>query len=168
MQKNIIKHYFDKNQPNLNFEFDEIGMTWQVSFVRYVGASKTNFDSIEDFFYCLIKSGNNMTTNYVGKPEWKDSTNIENWIGNLDIIKLSKDSFQNEFNDAFRELDDEENNWEESERIDRTKIILPNDNIISCWRIEETADFRNPVGSTWSFIAESKNEFLYIERHWES
>ncbi len=109
-----------------------------------------------------------MTTSYVGKPEWKNSVNLTLWIDKLVIEELPNDRFQNEFNNAFIELDEEENNWEESERIDRTKIILPNNSILSCWKIEETDEYRNPVGSTWSFIAESDNEFLYLERHWES
>jgi len=168
MDQNDLVKYSGLNEPNKEFSFDEVGMTWQVSFVRYVSAPICVFKSIEDFFICLIKYGNNMTTSYIGKPEWIETVNLIDWVEHLKIEKIPCEKFVDELDDAFRELDEEEHNWEESERIDRTIVKTPNDKILQCWKVEETDFLRNPVGATWSFIAQSNTDFFYLERHWES
>lgn len=158
-----IKH----NNPNFDFDFDELGMTWQVSFVRLVGGDKNSYNSIEHFFFSLIKSGTNMTSSYIGQPEWKEKVNLIDWANGLKIEHVNNMDFNNELSSAYRELDEEEKNWEKTERINRSKINIPKD-IVNCWSIEETKELRLPVGSTWSKIVETKEKYFYIERHWES
>jgi hypothetical protein len=165
-QRELIKCIKNK-EPKFNFDFDELGMTWQISYVRFVGGDKKQFNSIEYFYFSLIKSINNVTSNIFGSLEWKYKVDLLNWAANLEIEQIETKDFDIDLYEAFKELSENENKWEESERIDKSKIKIPN-GLLNCWTIKETKELRHPVGLTWSKIVETAESFFYLERHWES
>ena len=80
MNKNTLLQIFKNQLSTFNFIYNELGMTWQVSYVWIAMASKENYQSIEHFYYASINSSNNTTSNYVGQAEWEERVSISDWI----------------------------------------------------------------------------------------
>ncbi|CAM1367669.1 hypothetical protein TPENAI_60264 [Tenacibaculum litopenaei] len=167
MNKTELKNIIVTKKTNGKFTCDEIGMTWQVSYVRFVVGEKVDFDSLEHFYWSILNSENNVSSGYVGELEWIDRVNISEWISHLKIESVEKHLLDEEVKSTLKEIDREEDNREEFERINKANLKIP-EGVAECWMIEESKESRHPVGATWSIIAEYMDDFFYIERHWES
>ncbi|MEC3906842.1 hypothetical protein VOI54_07415 [Tamlana sp. 2201CG12-4] len=164
---NLIK--LTENDLKTEFLFDELGMTWQISFIRMVGGSKFSFDSVEQFYLSLIRVVEMHTDLTYGLSLWQFQVDLNEWINGLKIEKIDISSFENNLKGALDEIEGYKNDWTEGDdpKFNKENIIKP-EQIINYWKIEETVNPRLPVGPTDGFIAESNELYFYIEYHYES
>lgn len=164
---NLIK--LTDNDLKNEFIFDELGMTWQISFIRIVGGSKSTYNSLEQFYMSLIRvteMHNNTTYQY---SYWQYKVDLKSWCEGLLIEEIDKSTFKKDLNGALDEIEKYKNDWTEDDdpKFNKEKIIKP-EHIINYWKIEETVNPRIQVGSTDGFIAEFYDSYFYIEYHCES
>ncbi len=158
-----------ENDLKPEFLFDELGMTWQISFIRMVGGSKYSFDSVEQFYLSLIRVVEMHTDLTYGLSLWQFQVDLNEWINGLKIEKIDISSFENNLKEALDEIEEYKNDWTEEEdpKFDKKNITKP-EQIINYWKIKETFNPRMPVGSTDGFMAEFNESYFYIEYHLES
>jgi hypothetical protein len=164
--KTLLSLFLEKKEAGKP-EFDIIGDTWQVSYVRSASGVKKDFDSPEHFYLSVIKSDKNPSYGYVNQIEWIDRVNWIEWCSSLKIKEVSITEFKEDFENAIQELKEAEKDWDEQQRIAVNEIIIP-ENIVRAWSIEEIKDRKNPVGPTRSKLIETTDGYFYLERHWES
>ena len=164
--KKILSLFIEKKEAG-KLEFDIIGDTWQVSYVRFTSGFKKNFDSTEHFYLSVIKSDKNPSYGYLNQAEWIDRVNWVEWCSGLNIEEVSLEEFKEDFLNAIQELKEAEKDWDEQQRIDINEIVIP-EGLVRAWGIEETKDSKIPVGPTWSKLIETTDGYFYLERHWES
>ena len=163
-QQKIFKLIKEDKEQGV-FDFEVIADTWQISYVRFAGAEKKSFESVEHFYFSLMKSDMNPTSGYVNQAEWIERVDWNAWCQGLSINKVNEEEFRRDLKNAMEEIKEAEP--EQDRKFDDSRIKFPNE-IINCWSIEESMESRHPVGATWSFLVETNNDFFYLERHWES
>ncbi|WP_136666925.1 hypothetical protein [Flavobacterium sp. H122] len=86
-----LKYYINKNNFNLDFETNGIGMTWGVSYVRLTIGAKSKFENIEHFFFSTLKSEVNQTSGIYGQPTWAEKTDLNKWAENLKVKEIKNE-----------------------------------------------------------------------------
>ncbi len=157
MNKNILRETIDKDLKPANFIYNEFGRTVQMSHVRFVYGKKSEFVSIEDFYWKLVL---NQPKNAIIDPSWYILNKII-WIDDLKINKSKPEKMYDFIKNALIFIIDErrDNQQMEEERITRN-IKLPK-KIDKCWNIIDTKSIDNERIN--SFIAECEDEYCYIE-----
>ncbi len=168
MDKNKLRNIIQADNINSNFIYDELVMTWQISYVRFVCGEKSNFKGIEDFYWNLMRC--NKYVNQIcflnNKQKWYKSIDKIVWLNCLYIEEVDAKLISEEIEEALIEIKEEEHNHEKKYKINHN-IKFPR-KVLKCWNVRETKQSRLQYGLTWSLIAECENEYFYIERHWES
>lgn len=164
---NLIK--LTDNDLKTEFIFDELGMTWQISFIRMVGGSKLIFDSVEQFYMSLIREVEMHNDLTYGLSLWQSSVELNEWINGLKIEEIDISSFEKDLKIALDEIEEYKDDWIEvnDPKFKREKIVEP-EQVINYWKILESITPRMVTGLTNGFLAESNNSYFYIEYHYES
>lgn len=157
------------NDYNSTFKFDELGMTWQVSFIRMVGGTKEQFSSAEQFYLSLIKVVDMKNDLTYGLSDWQNTVDLKAWCDALIIEEVVDYDFQKQVDEALKEIDQYKEDWTAADTptFNFENISLPKE-ITSYWLIEETAHYRLPVGSTHAYLVETIDGYFYMEFHLES
>ncbi|HLP51767.1 MAG TPA: hypothetical protein VK154_12855 [Chitinophagales bacterium] len=164
MNLQVLKAYLQQQLP-YQLIFDEIAFTWQVSFVRMVGGKKKDFCCIEQFYAACIMSPNNQTGRYVYESEWIERVDFAGWVDGLKIKMVDEADLHKDIQETLQELT--ENPAENGEGLEIDVVKLP-EKVIRCFDIEESSMPRNPVGWNRAKLAETADDYFYLERHWES
>ncbi|AUC13850.1 hypothetical protein BTO06_01195 [Tenacibaculum sp. SZ-18] len=166
--KNFTK-LINKDNLATKFIFDELGMTWQISFTRIVGGTKEIYESPEHFFLSLIKAVEMHTDLTYGLSNWQFEVDLKEWCNGLKIEKIDISTFERDLKGALDEIEEYKDDWtgENEPRFNKHNVIKPN-GLMNYWKIEETINPRMPVGPTYGYLAEFKESYFYIEYHLES
>lgn len=114
MNSQILRKLIQENISPGHLAFEEIGNTWQMSYVRFAGGNKKDFDSIEHFYLSLMKSDKNPNYGYINQPEWIDRVDWIEWCLGLEIQKISDTELEAELKNALEELKEADSAKQES------------------------------------------------------
>ena len=167
MEKGILIETINKNNYNLDFDVDGVGMTWGVSYVRFVIGDKLKFESIEHFFFSTLKSKGNITSMLGGGKTWTQRADLTRWANGLTIESIDDSTVVNFIDSSIREINEHVTNWTEETTINTSTLNLPK-TFDQCWFLRETVDTRHYINSTQIYLVVSADKYLYIEGHWES
>ncbi|MCE2996845.1 MAG: hypothetical protein ACK5RG_21815 [Cyclobacteriaceae bacterium] len=167
MEKGILIETINKNNYNLDFEVDEVGMTWGVSYVRFVIGDKLKFESIEHFFFSTLKSKGNITSMLGGGKTWTERADLTRWANGLTIESIDDLTVIKFIDSSIREINEHATNWTEETTVNTSTLNLPK-TFDQCWFLRETVDTRHYINTTQIYLAVSADKYLYIEGHWES
>ena len=167
MEKRILIETINKNDYKLDFDVDGVGMTWGISYVRFVIGDKLKFASIEHFFFSTLKSKANITSMLGGGKTWEERADLTRWANGLTIDSIDDSTVVNFIDSSIREVSEHARNWTEETTINTTTLNLPK-TFDQCWFLRETVDTRHYINSTQIYLAVSADKYLYIEEHCES
>lgn len=169
MKTENLNSLIHKNNLGAEFIFDELGMTWQISFTRIVGGTKNVYESPEHFYLSLIKVVDMHSDLTYGLSNWQFEVDLIEWCSGLKIEKIDTSTFERDLKGALDEIEEYKDDWvEENEpKFNKHNVIKPN-GILNYWKIEETINQRMPVGPTYGYLAEFEESYFYIEYHLES
>ncbi|MEP1487914.1 MAG: hypothetical protein ABJK28_05770 [Algibacter sp.] len=165
---NILKIIDDHNFET-NFLFDELGYTWQASYIRIIGGTKKIYKSAEYFYLSIIKAPEVNANLTYGLAYWPYRFHLEEWAVGLIIEKINTSDFEEDLKKSLDEIELYKNDWikENTQKFNQDKIIKPQE-IINYWKIEETIYPRIKTGGTIGLLAEFRDSYFYFEHHIES
>ena len=167
MRTKLLVDFIKKESYNLDFELDGVGMTWGVSYIRFVIGNKMKFESLEHFFYSTLRSEGNMTSVVQGGETWEKRTDLRRWAIGLKVEPVLSENLVDLIRDSVREIADNLKHWTTENTVDVSQLILP-DNFDSCWIIKETLYPRHYINTTETYLAVTNEKYYCIEGHWES
>lgn len=167
IRKERLLEYAENSQYDLSFEFDKIGMTWGVSYVRFTYGTRGTFENIEHFFFSCLKSDKNQSSLMAGGPRWEERVDMKKWILGLDITPINPDSLIHFIKSSLLEIEKESVHWKDTNTIDPFDFEVPI-RFDDCWILKETDFPRHYINCTEIYLANSMNGFYCIEGHWES
>jgi hypothetical protein len=152
---------------NLNFEFDSIGFTWGLSYMRIVIGDKNTFKTVENFFFNTFRSDKNITSGIQGSPAWSERVNLIGWANGLIIEEIDCSEVKSTVDYFLEEIQKYQDYWIEENTINPLIMYFPED-LNQCWRIKETIDSRHYINTTESFLSTTPSKFTLVEMHYES
>ncbi len=169
MNRDILNQVIKDENFKTIFDFDELGMTWQISHIRMVGGTKKVYESKEHFYLSLIKVVEMEKNLTYGLSNWQHEVDLKQWCAGLIFEVVEKSKFNIDVIDAFQEIEQYKEDWtrEDEPTFYKENVIIPKQ-ITAYWFIKETVNFRLPCGETEGFLAESPNGYFYIEFHMAS
>ena len=167
MKKERLLDIIKSGLYNTDFEVDGVGMTWGVSYVRFVIGQKSNYNDVEHFFYSTIKSNRNMTSMVQGGQSWDKRVDIEKWALGLTFESIPNLSFISFIESSIKEINANLHDWTEENTIDISKLTFPNQ-FDNCLILRETTYPRHIINSTQTYLGETPNKYYCVEGHWES
>jgi len=167
MEKIKINSIIKTEAYNTNFEFDKVGMTWGISYIRFTIGLKKNFNCLEQFFISAFKTENNLSSMMEGGKTWEERANFANWANGLKIEEIDTNQIKEFTKESIKDLDEFKNDWDINQRIDTSTLKLPK-LIKKGWLIKETVDVRHFINTTVFYLANCGDTYLLIEGHWES
>ncbi len=156
---------------NLNsqaeFECDEIGQTWGVSYIRVVVAQISSFQSIEHFFVNSLFVGKSYCSNGFGEKSWYEGADLEKWASGLKIESTTQAQLLNFIDLSIKEHIEEHQKYNHDVFMDINKIPLI-ENIKHSWVVEETLEPRHYINWTKYYLGANESYYILGEGHWES
>lgn len=170
MNREKLLQEVEKSDFRSDFLFDELGMTWQISFIRMVGGDKAAYRSAAHFYLSLIKAVEMHTHLAYGLSHWQFNVDLKTWSNGLVIERIDGAIFQKQLEEALVEIKTYENDWTGADEpiFFYNNIINPEEEPINYWKVEETVNPRLPVGPTYGYLAEFNTSYFYLEYHLES
>jgi hypothetical protein len=167
VKKETIEEYIDNDYWNFDFEHDGIGMTWGVSYIRLVVGEKSKFDNIEHFFFSSIKSDKNMTSGIFGGLAWEERTNIKKWTKNLIVPEILNEDLIKFIESSVIGINENLKYWANENSID-ISLLDSSKKFEKCLLIKETFSPRHYINTTNTYLTYDRDNYFYIEGHWES
>jgi hypothetical protein len=162
-----LKEYINKNNFNLDFETDGIGMTWGVSYVRLTIGIKRKFENIEHFFFSTLKSKKNQTSGIYEQLTWAEKTDLSNWSENLKIKEVKIEELIKFIDSSINDIKENEKYWIIENTID-TSFFDSNKKYETILLINETVYPRHHINTTDMYLTIDNYYYYYFEGHWES
>jgi len=169
MQKEVLYQVVKDGKMINKFDFDELGLTWGGSYIRFVSGSKEIFHSPEHFYLSLIRTVEMHTCLSYGLSHWQFKVDLLQWCSGLKIEEISKSKFSGIVEGSLEEIDEhkDDNKDLKEYEFDDSKIMVPTE-ILKYWRIKETRSYRHRYGPTIGDLVETVKGYFYIEWHEES
>jgi len=153
--------------PCPGFETDGIGLTWGISYARFVTGERAKFQSIEHFFYCAVKSPQNMSSSIAGGLSWEERVDMEAWITGLTVKSATPESMLSQMKNALVEIANHLHHWTQENTLETSTIVVPKD-FRHCYLVHETVQPRCYINTTQVYLGERDSLFYMLEEHWES
>ena len=162
MNIEILEKCIENGNYLLDFEEDGIGMTWGVSYFRFVIGDKSKFRNIEQFFLSTLKSKNNWTSGIYGQPKWIESVDLINWTRNLKQQNVGKIELNAFVKYSVENYQENLKYWEKENTINISKF-KENTNFKKVLKITETIFPRHIINSTEIYLTESDEKYYLYE-----
>lgn len=162
-----LEKHIDKNNYNLDFETDGIGMTWGVSYVRLTIGLKSKFENMEHFFFSTLKSDKNMTSGVSSGPTWLERTDLKEWALNLKTTEIKKENILQFIEASKIEIQENLKYWTAENTIE-TSFLDTSKEYEDCLLIKETFSPRHYINTTDIYLAIDKDNYYCFEGHYES
>lgn len=167
MDKEVLLETINRNEYKLDFDVDGVGMTWGISYIRFVIGDKLKFNNLEHFLFSTIKSANNKTSRLAGGKTWEERADLTRWTNGLTIEAIQGSTVIDFIDSSIKEIGYHATDWDEENTINTLTLKLPT-MFEQCWLLKETLDTRHYINSTEMYLAISVDKYVYVEGHWES